>query len=156
MTRQPSWLATAAYSQVVPGRLGVPHFLWSLGLRGLQECPNREAGKWNKGEDSHNLIKDSQLSRRSKGHTYTELPFPSAKDFRIHCPLLVPAAKDVVKTFFSVVSKLPISYSSFKFKPYLCLIKTKSMQAILWGSGSEIKGSSYMVLFLKDILGRDL
>lgn len=89
--------------------------------------------------------------------THTELPSPSAT--RLQGPLLTPgpSCQRSGKDIFSVVSKLPTSCSSFKFKPYLCPTKTKSMQVILWGSGSEIKGSRHIVvLFLKDILGRGL
>lgn len=64
-------------------------------------------------------------------------PSPQYQDFRIHCSSLVPATKEAGETF-TEVSELPVRYNSFKFKPYLHLIKTKSMQVILWQSVPEI------------------
>lgn len=142
---------------MVPGHLGVPCFLWSLGLRGLQECPNREARKWSKGEYSDILIEDSQLSRR--GHKHTQWQLPSSSTPRLQASLLIPVPnyQKSREDFFWEVSTLSARCSSFKFKPSLCLIKTTSVLVILWQSGSDIEWSNHMdILFLKDVLGRAL
>lgn len=140
---------------------------WSQGaLRSHASCdPWDSGGSRNSLEKQENKAKvrtptfspKTASSQEGARDTHTELPFPSAT--RLQDPLLTPglSCQRSREDIFSVVSKLPISCSSFKFKLYLCLIKTKSMQVISWGSGSEIKGSSHrVVLFLKDILGRGL
>ena len=140
MPGQPPWQAAATYSQAVRGHLGVPCFLWPRGLQGLRECPSRQ-------EDGTKVKTDARNNTALQKEQQTDTPLPEA-NFRTHCLFLFPTTTKLRKTLFGKVSTVLVRCSSFKFKPYLCLVKTKSTQVLLWQSGSEVESSSPLDTFL--------
>lgn len=141
------------YLQVAPGHLVALYFQWFLALRGLQECPTREAGKWNKVEDSHILllVNGTQLSQNNNKYHHYTLSF-CHQDSRSDGAFLFPTTKHGKKFVFVFLSLHPIRYNYFKFKIFLCLMNPDPCR---WSygkkSGSEIEKLS--ILFLLGSFG---
>ena len=143
MTEQPFWLAAATYSQVARGHLGVPCFLWSLGLRGHLECPKRQE---NGAKVRTHTFSQRTSSSQGAANTHSWPLHPPAP--RLQDPLLIPVS-NYQKSKEGILGKVftqLIKWSSLKVKPNLCLIKTKSVQVILWLRDRTIKPHGCIIL----------